>query len=105
MSQVKLSTADQVANFKSNCARLGWGYSTRFQVVTVEKYFTPGDKAAYISCDSESYELLSLVPLKGGSIWGTDGGSVGGYVGLQGGYYRLNKSGTGARFLKALGNS
>ncbi len=102
MTTTKLSTAKQVANFKSACDRLGWSYSVSFQVVTVQKNFTPDDKAAYTECDSEAYELLALVPLKGGSIWGTDGGSVGGYVGLTNGYYRLNKSGSGTRFINLL---
>lgn len=99
----KLSTQEQVARFKAACVRLGWEYSVKPQIVTIQKTFTPGDKDAYVDCEIDSYELMSLVPLTGGSTWGTDSASVGGYAGLNGGYYRLNKSGsTGLRFIKAL---
>lgn len=99
----KLSTQEQVTRFKAACVRLGWEYSAKPQIVTIQKTFTPGDKDAYVACDIDAYELISLVPLNGGSVWGTDSASVGGYVGLSNGYYRLNKSGsTGLRFIKAL---
>ena len=93
----------QAQDFVNKCKALGWSYTTRGSIVTIQKNFPIGDKNAYSDCDMESYSLLSMVPLKGGSIWGTDGGSIGGMVGLNGGYYRLNKSGNGSkRFLKAL---
>lgn len=98
-------TKDQIAatKFVEACKSKGWNYSTRGSIVTIQKSFTPGDKNAYCDCDSEAYSLLSLAPLKGGSIWGTDGGSIGGMIGCDGGYYKLNKSGNGSkRFLKAL---
>ena len=89
--------------FKDECEKLGWTYSTTDSIVRVHKTFTPGDLDAYSKCDSEAYHLLSMVTLRGGSIWGTDGGSIGGHVGLTSGYYTLNKSGyTGKRFIKAL---
>lgn len=103
MVTTKLSPVEAAQKFVSTCKELGWSYSLKSGIVTVEKRFTPGDKVAYTECDSEAYSLLSLVPLKSGSVWGTDGGSVGGYVGLNGGYYRLNKSGeSGKRFMDAV---
>ena len=98
----KKSAAETAVAFESECKRLGWLSSVRGTVVTIYKSFTPGDKLAYSDCDSEAYGILGLAPLKGGSVWGTDGGSIGGATGLDGGYYRLNKSGSGAFFLMHL---
>lgn len=53
--------------------------------------------------DMHAANILRMVPLKGGSMWGTDGGSVGGASALRTGYYTLSRSGQGAkRFLAAL---
>lgn len=102
MTATKTSPAQLAADFAARCLALGWTWSVRGNVVEISTTFAPGDSAAYSKADGEASGLLSLAPLKGGSVWGTDGGSVGGYVGLKNGYYRLNKSGTGARFLAAL---
>lgn len=99
----KVPVADAVNKFVAAARAGGWSWSVRGAVVTIAKSFTPGDRVAFSNADSEAYGILSLAPLSGGSVWGTDGGSVGGAVGLEGGYYRLNKSGsTGKRFLSAL---
>lgn len=99
---VKVSAVEQAEKFVAECKKYGWSWWANFQRVTIEKRFAAGDKAAYSDCDMDAYSILALAPLKGGSIWGTDGGSIGGMTGLNGGYYRLNKSGSGSRFLKAL---
>jgi len=104
MTATKTSPAQLAADFAAKCRQYGWKWTIKGDTcVEVSTTFAPGDNDAYVLADSISYDLLALVPLKGGSIWGTDGGSVGGYVGLRGGYYRLNKSGTGGkRFLAEL---
>ena len=71
-------------------------------VVRISKRFALGDKDAYTKCDMTAFGVLELAPLKGGSVWGTDGGSIGGQVGLQNGHYTLNKSGNGVRFMNEL---
>jgi hypothetical protein len=71
-------------------------------VVRISKRFALGDKDAYTKCDMTAFGVLELAPLKGGSVWGTDGGSIGGQVGLQNGQYILNKSGNGVRFMNEL---
>lgn len=90
--------------FLSEMDRMGWvveKYSN--QAITITKRFTPGDLKAFAICDSEAYSLLTLVPLKGGSVWGTDGGSIGGHVAVTTGKYVLNKTGTrGVRFMQTL---
>lgn len=96
----KVSAVVEAAKkFVSEAKAGGWSVYASAASVTITKSFTPGDKLAYSDADSDAYGILGLAPLKGGSVWGTDGGSVGGAVGLDGGYYRLSKSGTGKRFL------
>ena len=85
------------ADFVSKCREWGWQWQADGDVVTVIKRFPAGDSQAYAIADGEGYDLLSMCPLRGGSVWGTDGGSVGGFVGLQGGYYKINKSGSGGK--------
>lgn len=88
--------------FVAACKAAGFTYSQRNSIVTVTKRFTPGDKTAFVDCDSQGPHLLSLVKAGIGSTWGTDGGSVGGHVGCQQGCYTLNKSGVKSRFLTEL---
>lgn len=71
-------------------------------VVAVTKHFTPGDKDAFTSCDMMAPGVLDKLGAKGGSMWGTDGGSVGGAVALQNGRFTLNVSGVPKRITKAL---
>jgi hypothetical protein len=97
-------TKDQqnAINFKNKCNQLGWNYNVHGSIVTITKSFTPGDKNGFCDCDGEYYSILSLAPLKGGSIWGTDGGGIGGMSALNSGFFKMNKSGSGKRFLNEL---
>lgn len=71
-------------------------------VVTVKTQFTPGDVGLYAQAEGDAAQLLAYAPMiYPGSVWGTDGATVGGHAGLTGGYMRLNKSGVGARWAKA----
>jgi hypothetical protein len=82
-----------------------YGFSIRVHgaTVTVHKQFTPGDKDAYCKAEGEANDILDIIPMKtAGSIWGTDGASIGGHVGLTNGYMTLNKSGCGKRVLNAI---
>ena len=89
--------------FIAECKKLGWSYNTKESIITISKSFTPGDMDAFVDCDSEYYSILSLAPLKGGSIWGTDGGGIGAISAIKNGLFVMNKSGnTGKRFLRAL---
>lgn len=71
-------------------------------VVRITKTFAVGDNDAFTACDMFGGSVLALVPLRGGSVWGTDGGSVGGMSALKHGRYTLNKSGTAKRFMSVL---
>lgn len=96
---------NQIAKeFVSLVKKYGWNIILKSNsVIAIHKTFTPGDKVAFSNADMEAYGLLGMLPLKGGSVWGTDGGSIGGQVGLNGGYYTLNKSGSnGTRLFAAI---
>jgi|SRR5215469_15172605 len=63
-------------------------------IVTVYGSFPAGDKEAYATMEMDAYTILRMFrQVRSGSTWGTDSGSVGGQVGLDGGYVRMNKSG------------
>lgn len=102
-----MTTKIQVLEFIAACQSAGFSiHAIGDSVVRITKSFTPGDASEFAACDSAAPSLLSMVPLKGGSIWGTDGGSVGGHSGLTRGRYELAKSGqTGKRFVQALRKS
>lgn len=97
------TTQTAAASFLAAARKHGFAVSIRDGIVSISKSFAPGDKAAFCECDCIGPMVLDLVPLKGGSVWGTDGGSVGGYSAVANGRYTLNKSGrTGLRFVAAL---
>ena len=98
----KVSPAEQARKFVAAVTAEGWRYSVTASTVTIWKHFAAGDMNAFADCDMTAYGLLSLAPLKGGSVWGTDGGSVGGMSAVNNGCYRLNKSGTAKRFIAEL---
>jgi hypothetical protein len=93
----------QALAFVNSCKEHGFSFEiANAHVLRITKRFVPGDKSAFTYCDMFAYDVLAHAPLKGGSVWGTDGGSVGGMSGLNNGQYILNKSGEGARFMKSL---
>lgn len=71
-------------------------------VVAVTASFTPGDKDAFTGFDMMAGSVLDILGARGGSQWGTDGGSVGGAVALQKGRFTLNQSGVPKRVVNAL---
>jgi len=71
-------------------------------VVCVHRTFTPGDDRAFVDCDMTAPGLLWRLGAKGGSMWGTDGGSIGGAVALRSGRFSLNVSGVPKRVAASL---
>jgi hypothetical protein len=49
------------------------------------------------------HHILTTLPHRGGSMWGTDGGSVGGYVALTNGHFEMNLSGVSKVAIRELG--
>lgn len=101
----KTSPIAQAREFATAATTDGWEYAVRGNIITIKKHFTPGDMNAFQNCDMTAYRILSLAPLRGGSVWGTDGGSVGGHSAIKQGCYILNKSGKASRFLTELTRS
>jgi len=96
--------AEAAATIRAEAQRLGVTVTGHDGIVTVRKTFTPGDKAAYVTAESDCYAILRHFRMvRAGSVWGTDSGSVGGAVGLEGGYCVLNMSGVAVRLVRALG--
>jgi len=71
-------------------------------VVCVSRLFRAGDKDVFTDCDMAAPGVLGILGARGGSMWGTDGGSMGGAVALQTGEFRLNVSGVPKRVTEAL---
>jgi len=93
-----------VSSFIAACKANGFTFdASRDSVIRIERRIAIGDKAAFCDCDMSASDILSLVPMKGGSVWGTDGGSIGGHAALMSGRFVMNKSGESAkRFMTAL---
>lgn len=99
---MKTATKTAAAKFVAACRESGWFISTRDNVVTITKYFTPGSRDEFVKLDGEYYGILSLVKARGGSMWGTDGSGVGGYSAMLHGCFTMNVSGVSQAFLAAL---
>lgn len=98
------SASDTLAqNVINKANEYGFSVTVRGASLVVNKRFTPNDKDAYTRAESEANDILDMVPMTSpGSIWGTDGASIGGHVGLTNGYMTLNKSGCSKRVLNAI---
>lgn len=98
----KLTPKQAAAAFAAKAKELGFRFEANMNRVAITKLITPGSREEFANADMSYDSVLGLAPLRGGSVWGTDGGSVGGMSALNSGQFRMNKSGTGANFLKAL---
>lgn len=92
------------ADFLAEARSLGFSVSVRPGLVTITRCFPRGDSAEFVRCDGDGPGLLMQVPTtSAGSMWGTDGGGVGGIAAIQNGVYKLKVSGASKRFTNALG--
>lgn len=100
--QVKVKPAAQAKQFAEKCNSLGWRIErVTDNVITITKLFRAGDNNGLVECDMEYYDILSIAPHRGGSVWGTDCGGIGAISALQNGVFRMNKSGDGAKRFSA----
>lgn len=106
VAEKKQSPKELAAKFAAKAEEYGFGWSVQgssFQgVVKVWKKFPIGSSSGFADAEMGASILFDYVPLKGGSVWGTDGGSIGGMVAIQNGIFKLNKSGSGKLFIAAL---
>lgn len=95
--------SDVASKVISKARENGFAVSVSGSVLSVRKSFTPGDCDAYTMAECDANSILGMVKrTEPGSTWGTDGGSIGGYAGLKGGYMELHKSGCSKRILAAI---
>lgn len=93
-------TASEIARDFYTAAKAGnWRIDARSEIVTIIRNFTPNDNNAFVACDMEYFDILSRLRAKGGSMWGTDGGGIGGYSALMSGCFKMNVSGVGKRVI------
>jgi hypothetical protein len=94
-TKTKTSPAVAALEFLNACSRQGWTVRAdeEANIVTITKHFAPGDNAAFVQLDGEYYGLLSMLPRRGGSMWGTDGSGVGGYSATLHGCFTMKASG------------
>jgi hypothetical protein len=93
MSKIMTKNEMIAREFFTFCVKLGWFYEVRGDILTITKKFTPGDNEGFIECDMEYNDILSIVPNRCGSIWGTDGGGMGAFSAIKSGVFTMNKSG------------
>ena len=102
MKTTTSKTTKAARGFVAAARAYGWRISTRDNIVTITKSFTPGDENAFRHLDGEWYGILSVVPARGGSVWGTDGSGVGGYSAILHGVFTMNVSGVSERTIAAI---
>ena len=89
--------------FLSECAEHGFVAFVRGNsIVGVSRKFSPGDKQAFCECDMMAGSVLDVIPQRGGSQFGTDGGSVGGAIALQKGFFEMKATGCSKTVVAAL---
>jgi hypothetical protein len=71
-------------------------------ILTLTKRFPAGSNEEYVKAETDVSIIYEAPQTSPGSTWGTDGGSIGGMVGLRGGYMTLNRSGVSKRWLNKL---
>lgn len=99
----KGSPTELANRFASMARERGFTWSASGVILRVEKRIAPDDRSAFADAETDASILLGTVPTTmPGSVWGTDGISVGGAVALRTGHFRMNKSGVSRRFVSAL---
>ena len=93
----------QAQDFIKAVKEAGWEISrVGNTIVTISKTIGVQNNSDFCQADSEYYGLLAMIPGKGGSIWGTDGGGIGALSAMKNGVFTMNKSGVQSRFINAL---
>jgi len=101
---IKKTPLEIATHFVAHCKKNDIQITRCDRILTLEKRLTGSDRNRDFS-DAESdcsiiYDLPSSAD--GGSVWGTDGGSIGGMVAMQTGLFKLNRSGVSKRVLLAI---
>lgn len=90
-------------NFINKCKEYGFTFTVRGSVVKIAKSISANSNEAFTQAESQSSSILAEVPMTAASsIWGTDGGSIGGLSAMQTGSFSMNKSGCSKRVINAI---
>lgn len=83
--------------------KYGWVVEVRGDILTIKKFIKPNDNESFCIADGEYWSILSLLPsTSAGSVYGTDGSGIGALSAMNGGTFKMNKTGGSIRVLKAL---
>ena len=101
---IKKSPLEIANRFVEHCKKNDIQITRCDRILTLEKRLKGNDRNLDFS-DAESdcsiiYDLPSSAD--GGSVWGTDGGSIGGMIAIQTGLFKLNRSGVSKRVMSAI---
>lgn len=89
--------------FVSKCQSFGFSYSISDTVLKVFKTIKPDSNSDFSKAENQSGSLLCIVPqTRAGSVWGTDGGSIGGIHAMNTGNFHMYKSGCSLQVLNAI---
>ena len=101
MKKTSLQIAKEI---KQKADDLGWQLAVRNgSILTITKKLARCNMEEFTKADMEYYSILGKLPTTSpGSMWGTDGGGVGGMSALNSGMFTMNKSGGSKRILNAL---
>lgn len=95
---------NHVVRFVSACRKAGFSYSVRGGVISLARQIECGNVSAFEDVEQAAYEALYHVPTsRTGTVWGSDGCSIGGQIAIDTGRFEMNKSGVSKRFLQKLG--
>lgn len=89
--------------FVDKCKELGWTFKAKSSVISIYKTIPINSNSEFSKAENESGSLLDIVKMtKNGSVWGTDGASIGGHYAMTSGNFSMNKSGCSAHILNAI---
>jgi hypothetical protein len=97
----KKTPAEIAAYFVAHCRKNEITIERCENILTLTKRIPIGDGSAFADAETDCSIIYDL-PGGCGSVWGTDGASIGGMTALNTGRFRLNRSGVQKRVLKAI---
>ncbi|MFS1429008.1 hypothetical protein LMH73_020210 [Vibrio splendidus] len=104
MTKTNKPTAKELAiSFTEKCREFGFSFKAMSTRIEISKTFPAGSGEEFTKAETYASILLDMIPMTtSGSVWGTDGGSIGGAIAIQNGAFKMNKSGCSIRVLNAI---
>jgi hypothetical protein len=101
MRTLKKTPAEIATYFVAHCRKNEIMIERCENILTLSKRIPIGNSLAFADAETDCSIIYEL-PGGCGSVWGTDGASIGGMSALNTGRFRLNRSGVQKRILKAI---